>query len=114
MRRSQSLVSKGARAIAVSSRRRIAAAPRLSARTVPPYHHRTAARNLLRHAVCERVRAMSARGASSNAGTLDELKRQDRLVRTLQRAAAFPHDVGRVRMLETHISYVLLTGRYAY
>jgi aminoglycoside phosphotransferase family enzyme/predicted kinase len=49
-----------------------------------------------------------------NAGALDELKHQETLIRGLRRPAAFPHDVDRVSMLETHISYVMLTGRYAY
>jgi uncharacterized protein len=60
------------------------------------------------------VRAMPARGASVIAGALDELKHQETLIRGLRRPPAFPHDVDRVSMLETHISYVMLTGRYAY
>lgn len=32
----------------------------------------------------------------------------------LQDPACYPHDVERVRLIETHISYVLLTGTYAY
>jgi uncharacterized protein len=58
-------------------------------------------------------RAMPARGAS-NARTPDQLKHQEVLIRELRRPTAFPHEVDSVRMLETHISYVLLTGRYAY
>jgi aminoglycoside phosphotransferase family enzyme/predicted kinase len=57
---------------------------------------------------------MPPRGPSSNAGTLDELKHQETLIRGLRRPAAFPHEAESVRMLETHISYVFLTGRYAY
>ena len=35
-------------------------------------------------------------------------------VRTLLRESAFPHPVGELRLIETHISWVVLTGRYAY
>jgi uncharacterized protein len=58
-------------------------------------------------------RTMPARGAS-NARTPDHLKHQEVLIRGLRRPTAFPHEVDSVRTLETHISYVLLTGRYAY
>jgi aminoglycoside phosphotransferase family enzyme/predicted kinase len=57
---------------------------------------------------------MSARHASSKARTADQLKHQELLIRELQRPAAFPHEVDGLRVLETHISYVVLTGRYAY
>jgi aminoglycoside phosphotransferase family enzyme len=40
--------------------------------------------------------------------------RQNALIAALCDSARYPHDVGRVRVLETHISWVLLTGRYAY
>jgi uncharacterized protein len=59
-------------------------------------------------------RAMPARGASVNAGAFVELKHQEMLIRGLRRPSAFRHHVDRVSMLETHISYVMLTGRYAY
>ncbi|MBK6974394.1 MAG: AAA family ATPase [Sterolibacteriaceae bacterium] len=39
---------------------------------------------------------------------------QERLVRGLRGAGAYPHAVGRVELIETHISYVLLAGEYAY
>src|SRR5206468_10978121 len=39
---------------------------------------------------------------------------QERLIRALQNPAVFGGDVARVNLLETHISYVLLTGRHAY
>ncbi|MGB7988734.1 MAG: hypothetical protein WCF44_05025, partial [Candidatus Methylophosphatis roskildensis] len=39
---------------------------------------------------------------------------QERLVRGLRGAGAYPHAVGRVGLIETHISYVLLAGEYAY
>jgi len=35
-------------------------------------------------------------------------------VRELLRPGAFPHPVGETRLIETHISWVLLTGDYAY
>lgn len=38
----------------------------------------------------------------------------DRLIQGLRDPAAYPHPVGSVRLIETHISYVLLTGRFAY
>jgi uncharacterized protein len=37
-----------------------------------------------------------------------------RLVRALQDPRCYPHEAGPVRVIETHISYVLLTGPYAY
>jgi hypothetical protein len=57
---------------------------------------------------------MPVRGASSTAGLRGELKHQETLIRGLRRPAAFPHEVENLHTLETHISYVLLTGRYAY
>jgi aminoglycoside phosphotransferase family enzyme/predicted kinase len=36
------------------------------------------------------------------------------LIDKLQDPAAYPHEVTRIRVIETHISWVLLTGRYAY
>jgi len=36
------------------------------------------------------------------------------LVEALKAPKCYPHDVGEVRLVETHISWVLLTGRYAY
>ena len=35
-------------------------------------------------------------------------------IRSLLRAAAFPHPIAEIRYLETHISWVVLTGTYAY
>jgi aminoglycoside phosphotransferase family enzyme/predicted kinase len=40
--------------------------------------------------------------------------RQRRLVHALQNPARYPHPAEAVTLLETHISYVLLTGRFAY
>jgi len=37
-----------------------------------------------------------------------------RLIRALQSPGAFPHPVSSVQLLETHISWVLLTGEFAY
>ncbi len=36
------------------------------------------------------------------------------LVESLMQARAYPHRVGDVRVIETHVSWVLLTGEYAY
>src|SRR3569833_1855984 len=36
------------------------------------------------------------------------------LITALQKPAAYPHPVSAVRLVETHISWVLLTGAYAY
>lgn len=36
------------------------------------------------------------------------------LVEALKSPKCYPHDVGEIRLVETHISWVLLTGRYAY
>ncbi len=43
-----------------------------------------------------------------------DLETHSRLVEALKRPAAFPHPVGNVRHLHTHISHVLLAGEYAY
>src|SRR5260221_8556363 len=48
--------------------------------------------------------------ADANANRQD----QARLVAALAQPARFGPDCGQVTVLETHISYVLLTGRYAY
>ena len=39
---------------------------------------------------------------------------QRALISALQGAACYDHEVGAIRLVETHISWVLLTGRYAY
>jgi uncharacterized protein len=39
---------------------------------------------------------------------------QARLVESLRHPSPYPHTVGSIATVETHISYVLLTGRYAY
>ncbi len=36
------------------------------------------------------------------------------LIKALQNPSVFPHPVGNIEVLETHISWVILTGRYAY
>ena len=35
-------------------------------------------------------------------------------VAALQKADAYPHPCGQIRLVETHISWVFLTGEYAY
>lgn len=47
----------------------------------------------------------------NNAGNSD---RHARLIAALRDPSCYPHPVERVEILETHISWVLLTGRYAY
>src|SRR5690606_22293357 len=37
-----------------------------------------------------------------------------RLITALQSPACYPHETTEIRVLETHISWVLLTGPYAY
>ena len=44
----------------------------------------------------------------------DDQKRQLTLVQALRDPARYPHPADRVELLETHISYVLLAGAYAY
>jgi aminoglycoside phosphotransferase family enzyme/predicted kinase len=43
-----------------------------------------------------------------------DLDAQARLVKALQNPARFPHPVERFQVIETHISWVILTGPYAY
>lgn len=44
----------------------------------------------------------------------DALARTARLVEDLRRPSAYPHPAGEVKVFETHISYVLLAGDFAY
>jgi uncharacterized protein len=44
----------------------------------------------------------------------DALRAQQVLVESLRDPAHYPHTTARIEVLETHISYVLLTGPYAY
>jgi aminoglycoside phosphotransferase family enzyme len=44
----------------------------------------------------------------------DAIAAQEALVGALANPVCYPHPVERVRVIETHISHVLLTGRYAY
>ena len=46
--------------------------------------------------------------------TTDALEQQRRVVVALCDPRAYPHPVTAVRLVETHISFVLLTGQYAY
>jgi uncharacterized protein len=59
------------------------------------------------HVECRRAEAMAAQTVL---GTQD----QARLIRSLAVPAVHGTDCAAVRVIETHISYVLLTGRYAY
>ncbi len=43
-----------------------------------------------------------------------DLARQARLVAALRDPACFPHTVDSIEVIETHISWVILTGDYAY
>lgn len=42
------------------------------------------------------------------------IQRQDRLIATLLQQQRFPHDCADLRSIETHISWILLAGPYAY
>ena len=42
------------------------------------------------------------------------LEKGDTLLARLQRPESYPHPVGAIRIVETHISWVLLTGTWAY
>ena len=42
------------------------------------------------------------------------LSASEALVHALARPEAFPHVVDAIEILETHISWIILTGRYAY
>src|ERR1700675_5012932 len=44
----------------------------------------------------------------------DHIERQQELIAALRAPGWYPHPVDNVRHIETHISHVLLTGRYAY
>ncbi len=43
-----------------------------------------------------------------------ELQMQAKLVKNLQSPICFPHKVEKIEVIETHISWVILTGKYAY
>lgn len=43
-----------------------------------------------------------------------QAQKQATLVRSLMRVDAFPHPVSKLRLFETHISWVILTGQFAY
>ncbi len=42
------------------------------------------------------------------------IEKENSFIKSLLRAAAFPHPTTQIRYLETHISWVVLTGTYAY
>lgn len=48
------------------------------------------------------------------AASLNAIAEQEALVRALLDPRCYPHPAGQVRLIETHISYVLLTGPFAY
>jgi aminoglycoside phosphotransferase family enzyme/predicted kinase len=45
---------------------------------------------------------------------VNDLESSRRLVLALRDPACYPHDVSRIELIETHISWVLLTGSFAY
>jgi len=45
---------------------------------------------------------------------LSKVSREEALITALLRAGAYPHEVENIRLLNTHISWVILTGPYAY
>ena len=45
---------------------------------------------------------------------LTSVGREERLIESLLHGLAFPHPVDNIRLLETHISWVILTGSFAY
>lgn len=47
-------------------------------------------------------------------GEMDAPKEHPPLIQGLLRPAAYPHPVGAIQLVETHISWVLLTGEFAY
>ena len=48
------------------------------------------------------------------AKTDDDVRAEALAIRTLLRPEAFPHETGRIELRETHISWIVLTGSYAY
>jgi len=55
-------------------------------------------------------------GKGMNPETVDltSVGREERLIESLLHGTAYPHPVDNIRLLETHISWVILTGSYAY
>ena len=45
---------------------------------------------------------------------LNSVRREERLIASLLHECAYPHPVDKMHLLETHISWVILTGRFAY
>jgi aminoglycoside phosphotransferase family enzyme/predicted kinase len=56
----------------------------------------------------------SGRLGSDQTAIDGSLALQSRLVRALREPACYPHRVARIAVIETHISFVLLTGAFAY
>lgn len=65
---------------------------------------------LMRHTTIDQTGARGPSGGDSDMDTED----QTQLIAALQDPQRFPHPVASFRVLETHISYVLLTGSHAY
>jgi aminoglycoside phosphotransferase family enzyme/predicted kinase len=51
---------------------------------------------------------------TTSAIDLTDVSREEALIRALLSDSAFPHPVDNIRLLNTHISWVILTGPYAY
>lgn len=45
---------------------------------------------------------------------MNRLNQQSELIKSLQRIPCFPHEVAKLQLVQTHISWVLLTGPFAY
>ena len=45
---------------------------------------------------------------------MNDAEIQDKIVQALHDSSCYPHPVGQVRHIETHISHVMLTGQFAY
>ena len=45
---------------------------------------------------------------------LTDVGREEQLIRSLLDASVYPHEVDELQLIDTHISWVILTGRYAY
>lgn len=56
----------------------------------------------------------SSVGSPSGPSESEALRATKRLVEALRDPACHPHATGPIRVLETHVSYILLTGSYAY
>ena len=57
--------------------------------------------------------ALATGMSADRAARESALRSQARLVERLRDPGCYPHAVASVRVIETHISYVLLTGEFA-